>query len=162
MSATPFEEYLKLLRDVGSQLEQLAALSQKKADTVRQDDLLALDEVLKQEQALGLNLRGLELRRLKLVSQLGLDGVKLDDLPAKAPPELEDRARQVVRDVKGSYKVYRSCADMARNILELNLHKIEKFVTAAGGDPKDLDAGFAGYTPQEPELPRNMKTDFRA
>ena len=82
MSA-PFSDYLKLLREVGTLLEQLAVLAQQKADAVRQDDLLALDEVLKQEQALGLNLRGLELRRAKLVGQLGLEGTTLSALPAK-------------------------------------------------------------------------------
>ncbi len=160
--SSPHEGYLALLREVGGLLEKLAELARQKAAAVKQDDLLALDEVLKQEQALGLNLRGLELKRGKLVPQLGLDGTKLEDLPARFPPELEAEARETVRSVRGSYKVYRSCADLARTTLELNLHQIEKIVTAAGGDPKDLDAGV-GYAPAAgPEPPRNMKTDFRA
>ena len=158
MSA-PFSDYLKLLREVGSLLEQLAELAQQKADAVRQDDLLALDDVLKQEQALGLNLRGLELRRLKLAPQLGLEESALSDLPSKCPPELEMEAKKTMRDLQNSYSIYRSCADMARNVLELNLHKIDRFVTAHGGDPKDLDAGYA---PPGVEPPKNMKTDFRA
>lgn len=155
----PFQDYFKLLRDVGAQLEQLAALSQQKAAAVRENDLLGLDEVLKQEQALGLNLRGLELRRLKLVPQLGLEESALSDLPSKCPPELQMEAKKAMRDLQNSYSIYRSSADMARNVLELNLHKIEKFVAAHGGDPKDLDAGYA---PPGTEPPRNMKTDFRA
>ena len=49
---------------------------------------------------------------------------------------------------------------MVRTTLELNLHQIEKLVAAAGGDPKDLDAGYA--PPANAEPPRRMKTDFRA
>lgn len=158
MSA-PFQDYLKLLRDVGRLLEQLAALDEQKATAVRQNDLMGLDEALKQEQALGLNLRGLELRRLKLVPQLGLNGSTLSDLPSKCPAELELEARQTVTSLQNSYKIYRSCADMARTTLELNLHKIERLITDAGGDPKDLDAG---YVPSGLEPPKNMKTDFRA
>lgn len=162
MTTNPFEAYLNLLRDVGRQLEQLAALAEQKAGMVRQDDLLGLDEVLKQEQALGLNLRGLELRRQKLVLQLGLEGTRLEELPGKCPPELEVETRDTVREVKNSYKIYRSCSDLARTTLELNLHQVEKLVVAAGGDPKDLDTSV-GYTPAEgAEPPRNMKTDFRA
>lgn len=155
----PFQDYLKLLRDVGKALEQLAALNQQKAAAVRENDILKLDEALKQEQALGLNLRGLELRRLKLVPQLGLDGSSLSDLPSKAPPALELEARKTMTDLQRSYEIYRSCADMARNSLELNLHRIDKFITAAGGNSKDLEAG---YTPPGVEPPKNMKTDFRA
>lgn len=158
---TPHEAYLNLLREVGALLEQLAALAQQKAAAVRQDDLLALDEVLNQEQALSLNLRGLELRRAKLVPQLGLEGTALKDLLSKYPPELQPEAKRVIESLQGSYKIYRSCADMARSTLELNLHQIEKLVLAAGGDPKDLDTSV-GYTAPSVEPPRHMKTDFRA
>ena len=157
--SSPFQDYLKLLREVGALLDKLAPLSEKKAAAVRADDLLGLDEVLKQEQALGLNLRGLELKRQKLVPQLGLDGSSLSDLPSKCPPELEEEARETMRSLQDSYSIYRSYADMARNTLELNLHKIDQFVIAAGGDPKDLDAGYA---PVNIEPPKKMKTDFRA
>ena len=101
MSAT-HTEYLELLRDVGRQLEQLAALAEQKAAAVRQDDLLGLDEVLKQEQALGLNLRGLELKRQKLVPQLGLEGTKLGELVSKYPPEMELEVRDTVRELQNS------------------------------------------------------------
>ena len=160
MSA-PFSDYLKLLREVGTLLEQLAVLAQQKADAVRQDDLLALDEVLKQEQALGLNLRGLETVLTQMCcGQLGLEGTTLAALPAKCPPELAAETDQVVSDVQMSYRAYRSSANMVRTTLELNLHQIEKLVAAAGGDPKDLDAGYA--PPANAEPPRRMKTDFRA
>ena len=101
MSA-PFQDYLKLLRDVGKTLEQLAELNQQKAAAVHDHDLLKLDEALKQEQALGLNLRGLELRRLKLVPQLGLAGSTLSSLPSKCPPELEDETKKTVTGLRRS------------------------------------------------------------
>ena len=160
--STPHEAYLNLLRELGSLLEQLAGLARQKSAVVRQDDLLALDEVLKQEQALGLNLRGLELKRQKLLPQLGLEGTSLSDLPARYPPELELEARDAVRRLKDSYEVYRNSAELARTTLELNLRQIEKLVIAAGGDPKDLDTGVGYVATENPEPPRNMKTDFRA
>lgn len=150
--------YLKLLKELGSTLDQLSELAKQKTNFVRQNDLLGLDEVLKQEQAMTLNLRGLELRRQKLVAQLGLNGVPLSALPEKYPDELEPRARQTAESLRQSYAIYRGCADMARNTLELNLHEIEKVITAAGIDPKTA----AGYEAPGVEPPKNMKTDFRA
>ena len=151
--------YLELLEELSSSLDRLARLAQDKAAAVRADDLIALDEVLKQEQAMTLNLRGLELKRLKLVGQLGLDKVPLDELEGRCPPELAGRARSTVNALRSSYAVYRSCADMARSQLELNLHQIEKVITAAGVDPA---VAAAGYEAPGVEPPKQMKTDFRA
>lgn len=156
---SPFSAYLSLLQELNGHLEQLAQLAQQKAEAARQDDLMALDEVLKQEQAMSLTLRGLEQRRAKLVKELGLENTSLAQLPDKCPPELEPEARKTAETLRASYKIYRSCADMARNTLELTLHQIDKIVAAAGIDPGRQGAGY-----QAPgvEPPKNMKTDFRA
>lgn len=151
--------YLKLLREVGTSLDRLSALAQEKTRVVRQNDLLGLDEVLKQEQAMTLNLRGLELRRQKLVPQLGLEGTSLSALPDKFPENLEHLARQTAENLRQSYEAYRGYASMARNTLELNLHEIEKIIASSGADPK---LAAAGYESPGTEPPKNMKTDFRA
>lgn len=108
---------------------------------------------------MALNLRGLEQRRLKLAAQLGLSGVPLADLPGRCPPELEVQAGRMVEQLRQSYSIYRGCSDMARNLLEINLHQIEKTISAAGVDPAKPGAG---YQPPGVEPPQNMKTDFRA
>lgn len=160
MMERPYLPYLELLRELSGSLDRLAQLAQEKAETVRADDLLALDEVLKREQAMSLNLRGLELKRQKLVAQLGLDKVPLSQLPRHYPPELEGQARQTVDDVRHSYDMFRSYADMARSTLELNLHQIDKVLLDAGVDPKLAAEGYE--SPQNMEPPKKMKTDFRA
>ena len=43
--------YLDLLGEVGATLERLSQLAQEKTAAVRRNDLTALDEALKQEQA---------------------------------------------------------------------------------------------------------------
>lgn len=159
MGVSDHQAYLDLLRELSGCLDRLGELSEQKAQTVRQDDLLAMDEVLKQEQVLSLSLRGLEQRRVKLLAQLGLSEVPLADLPEKYPAELQGEAKQTVENLRSSYKIFRARADMARNVLELNLHQIEKVISAAGVDPNTVGAG---YEPPGSEIPKNMKTDFRA
>ena len=154
-----FRSYFGVLRELSGTLDRLTPLAQQKAEAVRADDLLALDEVLKQEQALSLNLRGLELKRLKLAPQLGLEGVPLSELPERCPPPLADEARKTAAALRESYEIYRSYSDMARNTLELNLHQIDKFLTESGVDPKLAAQGYEA-PPMEP--PQKMKTDFRA
>ena len=154
-----FRAYFGVLRELSGTLDRLTPLAQQKAEAVRGDDLLALDEVLKQEQALGLNLRGLELRRQKLVPQLGLDNVPLSALHEHCPAQLAGEARKTAAALRESYDIYRSYADIARNTLELNLHQIDKFLADNGVDPKLAAEGYEA-PPMEP--PARMKTDFRA
>lgn len=151
--------YLELLRELGGTLDRLSGLSQEKVAAVRADDLIALDGVLKQEQAMALNLRGLELRRQKLVPQLGLDGTDLSHLARKFPEHLRDAARKAADELHESYANYRSYAGQAREILELNLHQVEKVISASGVDPK---LAADGYEAPSVEPPKKMKTDFRA
>ena len=154
-----FLSSLKLLQDLSRDLDRLAQLEQQKSGTVRDNDLLALDEVLKQEQALSLSLRGLEIKRGRLSAQLGLDNVPLDQLAQRCPPHLQEQAKGTVSTLRSSYSVYRSYADLARSALELNLHQIDKFLLDAGVDPKLAAEGYEA-PPMEP--PKKMKTDFRA
>ena len=159
MGTSDHQAYLALLKELSGSLNRLGELSEQKAQTVRQDDLLAMDEVLKQEQVLSLSLRGLEQRRVKLLARLGMSNVPLSGLAEHYPSELQDEAKRTVDELRASYKEFRARSDMARNLLEMNLHRIEKVVAAAGGDPKDLDAGYAS---PGVEPPKNMRTDFRA
>ena len=154
-----FRAYFSVLRELSGVLDRLTPLALQKAEAVRASDLTALDEVLKQEQALSLSLRGLELKRQKLAPQLGLDGSPLSALPERCPAELADEARKTAAALRKSYEVYRSYANLARNTLELNLHQIDKFLEGAGVDPK---LAAQGYETPPTEPPKKMKTDFRA
>lgn len=150
--------YLALLDEIGSNLEKLSALAREKTTAVRKDDLMGLNEVLKQEQAISLALRGLEQKRLKQATALGLENTRLSQLAASFPEELRVETRAAADTLLQRYKVYQSTSHVARDTLECNLHEIEKIIESMGGAP-DLDIG---YQPPEVQPPSNMKTDFRA
>lgn len=150
--------YLALLDELQDSLDRLSALARRKINAVRQDDLLALDEVMKEEQALSLSLRSLEQRRGKLLAELGLEGVPLSGLVARFPTQLQPRATQTVRNLQRSYESFRTASEVARSTLECNLHELEKVIAAHGGNP----AQGAGYLSPDAQPPKNMQTDFRA
>lgn len=152
-----YREYLSLLSSIGNTLGRLSELSRQKTAAVQQDDLAALDQVMKQEQVLALDLRGKEQKRMAQLAGLGLTGVSLSALPEHCPDSLRLEAKTVAEDLRRSYEVYRSAAEVARNTLECNLHQIEKFLAGSGAVP----AG-PGYASSTVEPPPAMKTDFRA
>lgn len=158
MMNNPFFEYLQLLDQIGEQLERLTELAKQKTAAVRNDDLLALDEILKQEQASSLLFRGLEQKQTALLNSTGLKGIPLSCLAENFPPKMRLEAKQCIEQLQTRYRVYQNCADIARNTLECNLHEIEKALAFMSPGA----ANGPGYRASEPEIPSNMKTDFRA
>lgn len=151
-------DYLTLLENLQKSLEQLTELAKQKTDAVRSDDLVALDDILKQEQVISLSVRGYDQKRLQLLQQLGLEAVTLSNLPQHYPESLRRQAKDRVEALRREYRIYCSAAEVARNTLECNLHEVEKFLAQAGGD---APVG-PGYVHPEVEPPSSMKTDFRA
>ena len=157
-----YHDYLSLMGELSSDLARLSDLAQQKINAVHNNDLIALDEVLKMEQAMSLSLRCLEQRRQKLLAQLGGEGVPLGELPSQYPAELRPQAKETVETLRQSYQIYRSAAESARITLECNLHQLEKAVADMGGSAGNAGYHAAGYGSVNVEPPKNMKTDFRA
>ena len=154
-----YQAYLALLRSLTENLDQLSVLAQRKADAA--DDLMALDEVMKQEQAMTLAFRGMEQTREKLLEQMGCGSVPLSRLAERFPPELQSQARETVAALQGHYQSYRKAADDARLVLERHLREIDAIITEMGG-AAEPENGPGYVPPPPPDTPPSMKTDFRA
>ena len=153
-----FRSYLLLLVSLREKLEQLCELARAKTAAVQADDLLKLDEILKREQALSLAFRGLEQKQRALLETTGLKDVPLSAAADRFPAELQLQARQQIEQLQTKYRLYQSCAEVARNTLECNLHEIEKILASAA-----LQSGNGpGYQVPSPELPSSMRTNFWA
>lgn len=153
------EALLTLFASLTEVLFTLTELAKRKTTAVRKNDLQALDQILKEEQAQALALRGLDQKRVNLLKELNLDTVPLSALPSKAPAALQQKARATVETLRNAYEIYNSAATTARNTLECNLHEIERFLAAAGADPVTTSQG---YRPDDVDAPAPMKADFRA
>lgn len=154
-----YQEYLTLLNDLTTALAQLTDTAHEKSAAVRQDDLAALNDVIKREQALSLTLRGCEQKRQALLSRLGLDGVSLSTLADQYPPALRPTARAAADALRRQFLIFRSAADTARNLLEGNLHQIEQYLNAA--EDRSFAPGYA-HTTADAQLPPPLRSDFRA
>jgi len=153
-----YSAYLELLDTLREKLDMLCQLAEKKTTAVRCDDLVSLDAVMRQEQALSLSFRGLEQKREAFILELGLNSVPLSALPSHFPEELRLQAKKSVEALQDQYKIYRAASEVARNTLECNLHEIEKFL--ASQDAAEISG--PGYTAAPVQPPETMKSDFRA
>lgn len=137
----PYEAYIAFLAQLSETLDELTGIEKEKTDAARRDDLTALNECMKREQAIGLTLRSMDQKRMKLLGELGLETAALSDFAAGCPQELRGEARAAAEKLRNSYAIYRSAADLARNTLERNLRQIDAFLAEKGGEPPAADGG---------------------
>ena len=130
-----WQELFDLLEKLGKTLEQLTEISHEKTKAVMRDDLMAVNECMKKEQAISLGLRTTDIKRTKLLEKLGIGAFPLSALPEHCPEELRLKARQVAEYVRDQYMIYHSAAEVSRTTLEVNLHQIEKLIESEGGEP---------------------------
>ena len=131
-----FQDMLKLIRDLTHTLEDLTAAQKAVASAVRTDDLEKLGECMKKEQALSLALRNADQRRVKLQAELGLENVRLSQLPEHVQDDHmrhEIKAAGVALNIQ--YQLLQSAAEVARSALECSLHEVEGMMTKLGFDP---------------------------
>ena len=153
-----YREYLEFLSGLCGQLDQLARVEGDKIAAVRGYDLAALDECMKQEQALALALRGSEQKRDRMLAQLGLAGVTLKDLPRRCPPEYARETGQAVEPLLRANQVLQSVQEPAPSLLERQLHNVEEQLRAKGVEP-GVDTSYQ-YAPGQ--RPQSLRTDFKA
>ena len=147
MANSLWKDYLALLTSLSQTLEKLTAIERQKTDAVCQGNLPKVEDCMKQEQVFSLSLRSLEQKRIKLLSQLGLDGVNLRHLQEHAPEEYDLETKQVVEELRRQYTLFQAASQVARTTLECNLREIERIQQAQ-----------SDTAPGE-QLPR--QTDFR-
>lgn len=130
-----YREYFAFMDQLGGTLEELTELAKEKTVAVRRDDLLAVDDCMKREQALGLSLRAMDKKRDKLLAAIGLENVTLSGLAQHCPEELRQEARAAAGKLRERYDLYRSASDVARTTLECNLHQIERMMADEADAP---------------------------
>ena len=130
-----YREYFAFMEQLGQLLDRLTELAKRKTAAVRHDDLLAVDECMKQEQALSLSLRTMDKKRDKLLAEIGQQDVSLSGFARSCPAEVRREAEDAVEKLRTRYELYRSASDVARTTLECNLHQIEKMLADQADAP---------------------------
>lgn len=130
-----YREYFAFMGELGELLDRLTELAKEKAAAVRRDDLLTVDNCMKQEQALSLSLRTMDKKRESLLAGIGLKNVSLSEFPQHCPEELRREARDASEELRTRYTLYRSASDVARTTLECNLHQIERILADKADAP---------------------------
>lgn len=162
--------YLQLLAEIKTVIEQLIGVENQKLDAVHKGDLLAVDECIRQEQAISMAMRSLDMRRTKMMQELGLTGGHLSTLAEQFPPELREQAARAAAELRGSYEDYTSISEATRMALERGLREIDAMMQPAAAKQPPAAAAKGGARPEQklgqnappPEDVPRKKLDFGA
>ena len=132
-----YAELAKLLEELAQTVDLLSQSQREITAAARAEDLAALGECMKTEQAYALTLRNLDKKRQEMQSRMGIADHTLRMVRSAAPDEESGRLiRQAETRLSESYKVLQSASEIARSTLECNLHQVEKMIEHLGVDPK--------------------------
>ena len=125
-----YEAYFTLLEKFGECLDHLSELAKRKRIAASRGDVLTVNECMREEQTVGLTLRHMDQRRVKLLTALGLESVPLSGLADHCPPAQRQTARAAAETLRKKSELYRAASDAARSALECSLHTVEKLIEA--------------------------------
>lgn len=154
----PYEQYLSFLEDLLRELNRLTEIGKEKLAAVQNHELDALNECIKQEQAVSLTLRGLEQKRVKLLAALGCENVPLSEMPRRCPEAYRGRTQELVDQLLRAEKILKSVQTPSRTIMERDLRAIRKELESRGV-VQELDEN---YQAAPPTPGKGLRTDFRA
>ena len=153
--AESFDGMLPLIQELTRTLAELTEVQKNVVAAVRSDDLAALGECMKKENVLSLALRNQDRKRVALQQALGIEQIKLSQLPGYAPDEKTQQAvRQAAEQLTAQYQMMQAAAEVARSALECGLHEGEGMMTRMGLDPKQTEIHSASTS--------GAHTDFHA
>lgn len=133
---THIEELGKLFYDFSELFEQLNGLQQEKIQAARQDDLDALNHCMQREQAISLQIRGMQRKKDQLHQALGLEHVSLRELPNHLPAADRAQIAPAIERFQTTYEIYSSAAAASRAVLETILLEIERALDESKAPPQ--------------------------
>lgn len=125
---TPIEELGKLFDDFAALFETLSDVQQQKIKAVKNDDLQAVERCMQREQAIAMQLRGMQQHKDKLQAALSMENVPLRQLPASLEVEQRAMIEQPVARFSANYRMYVSAAAASRATLETALAEIDQAI----------------------------------
>ncbi len=134
-----YEQLFSLLEKLSCEIDKLTEIAHEEHDAVLRSDIIGIQDCMKREQAVSLSLRSIDIKREKLLKELGLQGIPLSGLAEHCPDDKRTRARKVQKTLTDRYKLYKSASAVTVKSLELKLAAIDSSLKKAGETENPLN-----------------------
>lgn len=123
-----YKELLNLVEKNTALFQELADVQQIKFEAAQEQDAARLEECMKKEQAHTLALRGFDKKREELQKKLSFEGKTFRELIPLVPDEYRELYETAFANLSDAYDHYRSTADCAKEMIEINIYKIGNII----------------------------------
>lgn len=167
MAKQDWLNYFDFLTKLANTLEGLAVLQEEKTKAVEKGDLPKVDEMMKQEQAAAMTLRGYEQKRIATLALLNVPAGPIRDLEKSMPIDLRPTGKKAVALLQENYARYQKTAKKSKETLEYHLSRIETHTGVPSGYEKpkrtpDRSLEKEGVLSQKAgNVPLNLRQQYR-
>ena len=139
------EDFTDNLKEFAVLLDELTGIENRKFEAALKNDIFQIESCMKMEQAYVLKFRGLDKKREQIQTDLKLKDMTLSQILALAGGQEKEALLVRTEDLNEKTAAYRSAYTNAKNVIEINLHNIEK--TLADLKSKSADKNISIYSP---------------
>lgn len=127
-------------------LEKLAEVQQKKLNAVHDNDLVVLDECMKQEQAAVMKSKSLDRKREALLSELGFSGLSYKQILENISEEKKAVAEPLFQKLRGAVLNFNELNNQIKISIEVNLHSISNTLDKLKNSDGKNNRGKVSFT----------------
>ena len=122
-------KFADLIRQFAELFDRLIPLEQEKLDIVKQNQVSALEDIIKREQAEIMTLRGLDQKRERLQKELGFPDMTFSEILERVSGDEKTELQKLFEELGSRVRQFRSITESSKTMMEVNLHAINKMVT---------------------------------
>ncbi|MCI8645240.1 MAG: flagellar protein FlgN [Firmicutes bacterium] len=122
------DQFEQIINQMIALFEENLPLEQEKLRAVQEDDVAAVEDCMKREQAVVLQMRGLEKKREDIQKANGWAGLTFREIIAKAPREKQHAYSQLLEKLENSISLFQDANECAMDTLRIHQKEIEKVI----------------------------------
>lgn len=135
---------IKNLTDTVALLEEISAVEEEKFQAAMKNQIFVMEETIKKEQALLLRSKGLDQKRVQLLTQMGAENLTLRQFIETLPNEERPPFQTAFDALSAAIRAYQKVHHRAKTIVESNLHRINKELERISGTPLGGEPNYVG------------------
>lgn len=120
------ERFEQIINEMISLFDEHLPLEEEKLRAVQDDDVAAVEDCMKREQAVVLKLRGLEKKREEIQKSNGWEGKTFREIIEMIPQEKQSVYKQLLERLENSMSLFQNTNESALDTLRIHQREIEK------------------------------------